>query len=222
MKVTQRPAPQTTDTILQGYVFIFLTLFTLYPALLAGAYVGYSVMFAPQGQPMPPWDALISQGIVITIGFLTGTGILAYGIDKLHITAMSWLARMAAVSAVAAMLIFHIKMVAKLVEQNYTLEKFVMHTVSFVILALIVLILDNLHPVPMRKLYTVPLILGNLAHFNAMLVRYVFVGSQYHWRILEDFIVFNLVLVIVLAFSGHLTQTINLLAYKLTKTIVEV
>lgn len=209
---------QMFDKVLQGYIFILLTLLTLYPALLAGGYVGYLILFHSQ---LLPWDALIAQVVVISIGFFSGVGILGYGIKTIPNRWLLRLARMAAVLSMAGMLVFYIKMVSKLALENYTLFKFSLHIAMLVVIAFVVLLLDRLHPVPLRQYYLVPLLMGALMHFLSMLVHYVAAVPQEPWHVLEDLTLFAIVLAICMAFSGHLVEALNFLAYKVTKTIVE-
>ncbi len=209
---------QMSDKVLQGYIFISLTLLTLYPALLAGGYVGYLVLFQSQ---LPPWDALIAQVVVLAIGFFSGVGILGYGIKIIHNFWLLQLARMAAVLSMAGMLVFYIKIVSKLALENYTLPKFFLHIVLLVVMAFVVLLLDRLHPMPIHQFYLLPLLMGTLVHFLAMLVHYVVADPKEPWYVLGDLTLFAIVLAICMAFSGHLVEALNFLAYKITKTIVE-
>ncbi len=210
---------QMRNKVVQGYTFTLLTLLTLYPALLAGGYVGYLILFRSQ---LPPWDALTAQAIVLAIGFFSGVGILGYGIKITHNQWLLLLARMAAVLSMAGMLVFYVKMISKLALQNYTLPKFFLHITLLVIIAFVVLLLDGLHPVPLRQYYIIPLLMGALMQFLSMLVHYIATTPEEPWHILGDLTLFTVVLAICMAFSGHLVQALNFLAYKVTKTIVEV
>ncbi len=212
--------PLSQNNLAQHISMAALALLTLYPALLGGAYLGYSILFAPNKQT-PALDVLTAQLIAVGIAFLVGVGVLSFGIDKLRNPFLPHLARLAAVSALGGMMVIYAKMIAKLLVEDYSVGKFIAHAVLLAVCAFAVLLLDQVHPLHLKTFYAIPLLLLGAIHLNFIIVHYIFVGAKVPAFIIEDTLTLGLVVFIALLFTGYARRIINLIAYKLTKTIID-
>ncbi len=212
--------PLSQNKLAQHISMAALALLTLYPALLGGAYLGYSILFAPD-KHTPALDVLTAQLVAVGIAFLVGIGVLSFGIDRLRNPFLPHLARLAAVSAVAGMLVIYTKMIAKLLMEEYDLGKFIAHAILLTVCAFAVLILDQVHPVHIKSSYAFPLVLLAVVHLNVIMAHYIFLPIKTPVSILEDVFVLGLIASIALLFTGQARRIVNLLAYKLTKTIID-
>jgi len=208
------------NALVQHISMVMLTLLTLYSALLGGAYLGYNILFAAN-KHIPSPAILVAQLIAVGIAFLVGVGVLSFGIGKLQNPFLPLLARLAAVSVLGGMIIIYAKMIAKLLQEEYSIGKFMTHTALLVVCAFAVLLLDQIHPVPIKRYYAIPLLLMGTIHMNAIMTHYIFARVKNPASIISDAFTIGLVAFIALVFSGQAKHAINLLAYELTKTIID-
>ncbi|RMF44254.1 MAG: hypothetical protein D6755_09380 [Anaerolineae bacterium] len=211
--------PQSSNPHFVQHISITaITLMTLYPAMLAGAFVGYQILFLGQ---RPPLNEFTAELITIGLGFMAGVGCLSYGIDRLHIPYLPFLARVGAVLTISGGVIIQAKMISKLLLENYTFGKFVLHLTLLLLSCFVVALLDHVHPRPMRAQYAIPILILEVIHLNIMVIHYVLIGAKSPATVLGDLTLFTTIITLALAFLGQSRRVVNLLAYKLTKTLVE-
>ena len=217
---------------LEYLIAVFATAI-LYLTLLAGAYLGYEVLLAPDKGALE-WRAVLAGALVVALGFVLSVGVISYGIVKKQIALLNYVVLIAAVVVAGGMLIVHGKMSAKALGQQYGMGKFVLHSALLLTTAAIVTFLEHIrsaeHPPVffgekeggMSYVYAGVLLFQEAIHFFGMIMCYVLQRPEEPAHVLYDLLIFVFAFLISLALIGRFGRVINFFAYKLTKTIQEV
>ncbi len=213
------------------YAIAMFALIILYLTLLAGAYLGYEVLLSPNKGSLE-WDAIIAGGLVVALGFGLSLGVISFEIEKRNLEFLRRPVFLAAGLVAGGMLLVEGKMGAKALDQGYGIFKFILHTGLLITATGALLLLEQIHSYKLKwgrqerfspeYIYAIFLLGQEGIHFLGMLLRYVKYPPEQSWHVVFDLAVFTLVFLIALALVGRCGKIINLLASKLTKTILTV
>ncbi len=198
----------------------------LYLTLGAAAYLGYEMLLSP-GEKHLGWTAIVAGGVVVLLGFVLSVGVIFYSIKEGEIDSLRAWVLFASGLVVAGMLIVHGKMCAKALGQEYELSKFTLHGFLLGGVALTVVFLEHIRSdegghFSLLGVYAGLLLFQEMLHFLGMIAAYVFSSPKEPERVAYDLMIFVLAFVIALVFSRRFGKIVNLLAFAVTKTILDV